>query len=177
MMNKTKRNIIIGVIVFIGVIFGYHKLVYSKNAKIINEKREEHKNMSVDLAKAEQVAKSLPNVQKRYEILVKQWDKAKEMLPSTKEIPSLLEAITRVGMKAGVKFVLFEPQSIRTPKGQILYSELPIKLSISGGFHQIGLFLSSIGNLPRIIDVSNLTMKISGTTVAANFVATTYILK
>lgn len=38
------------------------------------------------------------------------------------------------------------------------YDEIPINVSVSGGFHNLLMFFNSVGNLPRIINIENISM-------------------
>ncbi len=79
-------------------------------------------------------------------------------LPNETEVAGLLIDISQTGLAAGLEFKLFEP------KGEVLkefYAELPINISVVGGYHQFGDFVSGIAALPRIVtnhDISITTL-------------------
>jgi type IV pilus assembly protein PilO len=77
-------------------------------------------------------------------------------LPGKTEVPNLLVDISQVGVGAGLEEKLFQPS------GEIkkdFYAELPIKIRLSGSYHQMGEFVSGIAALPRIVTLDE--MKIS----------------
>lgn len=76
-------------------------------------------------------------------------------LPREKEIPSLLRDIYLLGRKSGVEFKSFQPQPEQAKK---LYAEVPIKLVISGTYHEIAVFFDRIGKLSRIINISDIDL-------------------
>ena len=78
---------------------------------------------------------------------------AQELLPEASEMPDLLRQVTTAGNKAGVRFALFEPQAISPREFHV---EHPIKIKVRGGYHQVGIFLSRLANLDRIVNVANL---------------------
>jgi len=41
---------------------------------------------------------------------------------------------------------------------QGFYAEVPISIKVKGGYHEMGLFLDAISRLPRIINVSDITI-------------------
>lgn len=169
-----KRNRIIFILIIVVIVIFYYRMVWVPVSKDLKEKREEYQKVSTELRKTEAVAAKLEQVQHRYNLLVKRWEEAKVMLPKEKEIPSLLEEITTAGMKSGIKFDLFEPQTI-LPRG--MYSEVPIKLGVTGNFHEVASFLSAIGNLPRIVNVSDLKLKEGKKKeLEVDFKAITYII-
>lgn len=96
-------------------------------------------------------------------------------LPNEKDIPELFQAIALAGKSSGVEFLLFEPQAVVKPKidqasaakgskdkkkpaQESFYEEIPLKLSVNGGFHQAVIFFEKVANLPRIINVQNIEM-------------------
>lgn len=77
-------------------------------------------------------------------------------LPGRTEVPSLLVDISQTGLAAGLQERLFQPGS-ETQKD--FYAELPIKIQLTGGYHEFGLFVSGIAALPRIVTLHDITIK------------------
>ncbi|MFO8023539.1 type 4a pilus biogenesis protein PilO [Thiohalophilus sp.] len=76
-------------------------------------------------------------------------------LPSKTEVDDLLIDISQTGLGSGIEFELFKPQSER----QIdFYAELPIQISMLGGYHQFGRFVSGVAALPRIVTLHNINL-------------------
>ncbi|HEY4213062.1 MAG TPA: type 4a pilus biogenesis protein PilO [Steroidobacteraceae bacterium] len=77
-------------------------------------------------------------------------------LPGKTEIPNLLVDISQTGTSAGLKQELFqrEPEVKRD-----FYAEQPIKLRLSGSYHQFGEFVSGIAALPRIVTLHDIDIK------------------
>lgn len=76
-------------------------------------------------------------------------------LPGKTEIPSLIVDISQTGLAAGLQEKLFIPQS-EIPKD--FYAEKPIQIRLSGGYHEIGNFVSGIAALPRIVTLHNINI-------------------
>ena len=76
-------------------------------------------------------------------------------LPGETEIPSLIVDISQTGLAAGLAEKLFQPQA-EIPKD--FYAEKPIKIRLSGGYHEIANFVSGIAALPRIVTLHNITI-------------------
>jgi type IV pilus assembly protein PilO len=74
-------------------------------------------------------------------------------LPGETEIPSLIVDISQTGLAAGLQEKLFQPQS-EVPKD--FYAEKPIKIVLSGGYHEIANFVSGVAALPRIVSLHNI---------------------
>ena len=69
-------------------------------------------------------------------------------LPGKTEVPSLLVDISQTGLAAGLQEKLFQPGS---ESRREFYAELPIKIRLTGGYHEFGAFVSGIAALPRIV--------------------------
>ena len=74
-------------------------------------------------------------------------------LPGKTEVPNLLVDISQTGLSAGLQEKLFQPQAERK---QDFYAELPIKIRLSGSYHQFGEFVSGIAALPRIVTLHDI---------------------
>ena len=76
-------------------------------------------------------------------------------LPGETEIPSLIVDISQTGLAAGLQEKLFQPQS-EIPKD--FYAEKPIKIQLSGGYHEMANFVSGVAALPRIVTLHNINI-------------------
>ena len=74
-------------------------------------------------------------------------------LPGKTEIPNLLVDISQTGLGAGLQEELFQPtDEIRKD----FYAEKPIKIRLSGSYHEFGRFVSDIAALPRIVTLHDI---------------------
>jgi len=76
-------------------------------------------------------------------------------LPGKTEIPSLIVDISQTGLAAGLQEKLFQPQA-EIPRD--FYAEKPIKIRLSGGYHEIANFVSGIASLPRIVTLHDINI-------------------
>jgi type IV pilus assembly protein PilO len=77
-------------------------------------------------------------------------------LPGKTEVPNLLVDISQSGLSAGLQEKLFQPQP---EQKKDFYAELPIKISLTGSYHQFGEFVSGIAALPRIVTLHDIEIK------------------
>ena len=77
-------------------------------------------------------------------------------LPSDTEVPGLLEDITRTGLGSGLEFeeIKLQPEVV-----QQFYIELPIKISVVGGYHDLATFVSGVASLSRIVTLHDFEIK------------------
>jgi type IV pilus assembly protein PilO len=78
-------------------------------------------------------------------------------LPGKTEVQSLLIDISQVGVGAGLEEKLFQPAADEITRD--FYAELPIKIHLTGSYHQMGEFVSGIAALPRIVTLHDITIK------------------
>jgi type IV pilus assembly protein PilO len=116
----------------------------------------EYDKISAELEKARKTVNSLAKLEEEYERLHEKWVAAQSLLPLDKEVAQLLRKVTRAGSQAGVQFELFEPQP---PITKEFITENPVKVKVRGEYHEVGVFLSKVANLDRIINVTDLSVK------------------
>jgi type IV pilus assembly protein PilO len=80
-------------------------------------------------------------------------------LPGKTEIPNLLVDISQTGLGAGLQEELFQPmEEVRKD----FYAEKPIKIRLSGSYHEFGQFVSEIAALPRIVTLHDIEITPKG---------------
>src|SRR3569623_1800324 len=74
-------------------------------------------------------------------------------LPSKTEIAELLVDISQTGLSNGLEFELFKPEAEKPAE---FYAELPIKIKVTGSYHELGNFVSGVAQLPRIVTLHDI---------------------
>ena len=80
-----------------------------------------------------------------------------EQLPPESEVSGLLRQIHNLVNQSGLVLKLWRPEKRRTHASG-LYEEIPITLSLVGGYHNTAILFDRIGTLPRIVNVLNIRM-------------------
>lgn len=75
-----------------------------------------------------------------------------KQMPTKAEVANLLVDISQTGLASGLEFKLFQPGA---PVPKEFYSELPINIQVVGQYEELGLFVSGLASLPRIVTVHN----------------------
>jgi type IV pilus assembly protein PilO len=91
----------------------------------------------------------LNEVEQSFGALVKQ-------LPNRSEIDALLTDVNQAGLGRGLQFELFRPAA--QEKMADFYAELPIKIRITGNYHDMGAFASDVAQLPRIVTLNDVAI-------------------
>jgi type IV pilus assembly protein PilO len=76
-------------------------------------------------------------------------------MPTEEEVASLLIDISQTGLASGLQFKLFKPEA---PVRKEFYSELPINIQVTGKYEELGLFVSGLASLPRIVTLHNVNI-------------------
>ena len=181
--SPVQQKIILSAVVAVGalsVFFFTHFLPFNfpNQAERIDGLKAEYEKKSTELARARATVADLPRFEAEYEQLHQRWSLAAELLPTDRQVAALLRKITLAAQQTGVRFVTFRPSG---PKNEQYYTEMPLQITVNGGYHQIGSFLAELANLRRIITVSNVKLKAgSGNdpllTTAVDFTASAYSL-
>ena len=151
-LNRVYRILICaGTFLLLVGLFIY--LIYIPKAARIDELKEELDGLQVKLVKARASAKELAKYEKMYKEAQGKFRLALQLLPDKKEIPSLLENISKSGLRSGLEFLLFKPEP-EVLKG--FYAEIPVKINVRGGYHNLAVFFDQVGRLSRIVNISNI---------------------
>jgi type IV pilus assembly protein PilO len=134
-------------------VFGYffYYPQYIQLDKITGQLKQLDQQLATARAAAAQIGKF------RQEMMDAEEDfwRSRNALPDKEEIPLLLTSISQFGHDAGLEFILFEP------KPEIVrdfYAEMPVSVTVSGNYHNVGVFFDKISNLHRIVNIKDIKM-------------------
>jgi type IV pilus assembly protein PilO len=176
------------VICLIYIILGYFYFFYFLQANLEERRTLKTKleELEQQLSTKEKLAAEMPRYIKEVDTLKESFKTALTKLPVRKEIPELLHSVALSGESAGLSFLLFEPQpSVKKPiggkkaegqkppekkpadakaqpakldEGEEYYEEIPVKATVSGGYHNTAVFFEKVAKLPRIINIENISV-------------------
>jgi type IV pilus assembly protein PilO len=174
-LNAKQRLLIVGVVIgLMAVIFYYY--IFTPNTRTIANFDSQLTALETELKGLRAIEMKLPEFKAETLRLQNQLSEIRRKLPQEKEIPGLLENISRAGMESGLQFELFRPGS--EVKKEI-YSEVPVDISVRGPFQSMAMFIDKISHFPRIVNVTRFNFSapkeegnfvfISGTGVATTY--------
>jgi len=111
--------------------------------------RNEFKSKHAKAVNLEVYKQQLKDIERSFGALLRQ-------LPGKTEVPSLLVDISQTGLAAGLSEKLFQPEA---EVKKDFYAEKPIKIRLTGSYHQFGEFVSGIAALPRIVTLDDINIK------------------
>ena len=124
--------------------FGVYMFVFkAEMPQLERAQREQRRAANFDAYRAQ-----LADIERDFGAMLRQ-------LPGRTEVPNLLVDISQTGLAAGLEEKLFQPL------GEIqkeFYAELPIKIRLTGSYHELGEFVSGIAALPRIVTLHDISI-------------------
>jgi type IV pilus assembly protein PilO len=126
----------------------FYFLVWTDQKPILDRVVAEEQSLRDTFKKKHSKAVNLEVYQQQLADIERSFGALLRQLPGRTEVPNLLVDISQVGVGAGLEEKLFQP-SAEVKKD--FYAELPIKIKLTGSYHQMGEFVSGIAALPRIV--------------------------
>ena len=149
----AKLGIGTGLLVLVGV--AYFVVFYGDLASSIKAAQGRERQLRSDLAEAR---KNEFAYQKDLAELTDRQQRQRELqkiLPATTEYPSFLSSLQSVANVSGVTLSAWTPQE-EIPEQ--FYARVPMKLELTGRFHQVAKFFYGVGQLDRIINMENISV-------------------
>jgi type IV pilus assembly protein PilO len=149
-----KRLLCLGVVVLLVIAaFGWFMIVPQLDE--LSQLEQTNQNLETELIQKRQIANNLPKFKAEFAKMEKQLEKALTKLPNKKEIPTLLTNLAALAKDSGLDVKTFKPQN-EVSKG--FFAEVPASLQLQGAYHDIAHFAQSVGELSRIVNLSDLKM-------------------
>ncbi|MGN7612307.1 type 4a pilus biogenesis protein PilO [Magnetococcales bacterium HHB-1] len=152
---KLIEKVAIGFAILILVGAGYWFFWFQDTLQEIQVLDKKIRNNKSSIAKKRAQLKRIPQLKAELEELKIREKEVSRQLPTTKEIPALLTAITQAGHEQSLEFLLFQP---RREVASASYLEVPVDLKVRGEYHQVARFFNRITQMPRIVAVTNVGM-------------------
>ncbi len=177
-INKAPTGVKAGVLAAVMVVLtgsNYFFLVSPEEDRI-TQLEATKTQLESQLAEKKEIAQNLTERRKELDSLDQQLQEALTELPEQKDIGELLAQLNDVGKKSGLEIGQVAPGTETTAA---FYAQIPIKMTVSGNYHEIALFLQEIAGMRRIVNVNNIklgqaTMKGEKVVLTSDFLATTF---
>jgi type IV pilus assembly protein PilO len=172
--TSKKALILAGINVFILVVV-YWFLIGPKYGEV-KRLKVDLQDLTAKLNENRAIAADIPKFLHERDELEAKLKAAVAELPNEKEIPDLIDSISRAGEKSGLKILLFKPAP-EVSKG--FYAEVPVNMMVQGRFESLYDFSVKISKLSRIVNISSMSIVSEGhrnrvPILKAEFVTTTF---
>ena len=156
-IHKLPQNQKFALLAAIAIVLlvAYWFAIFSAKHEQLGAVNDQLSQLQVQLAENRTLAADLPRFKEELGKLDAELTEALRQLPNDKELPVLLTDITTLGKNAGLEFKDFIPQQ-EVKKG--FYAEVPINISLRGGFHELASFFDELSRLDRIVNVENFSI-------------------
>ena len=152
---KPVKMILLVSVVIVVLLSGYffkvkdlrqqHQTEFRKETTLL----QQYETKSFQAANLDAYRQQMIELDKTFGALLKQ-------LPKDTEVPGLLEDITEVAYGSGLSM---KSISLQPKKVSEFYIELPIKIDVTGDYHDFGSFVSGVAALPRIVTLHDYSIK------------------
>lgn len=134
----------------------YFVVFYGDIATEISSEQQRETSLQGELQQAkaskEAYQKDLDEKTRREQLAREQ----RKVLPDESETPAFLSAVQSIATIAGVNLTSWSPLEESV---QEFYAKVPMKLTLSGKFHQVAKFFHGVGQLNRIINIEDIQIK------------------
>ena len=151
---KTQKLLLGGLVIFLVVYFWYAR-IYSKKVELIQQKQVQYEYLLSDLKSVEMKAKSFESLKEEYHRLLERYRRVERLLPEEKQIPLLLIQMHSAAQSNRTGIMQIIPEE-PVPTG--FYNSSSFDVELTGSYHRLGNFFSSVANFPFLANVSGVTM-------------------
>lgn len=179
-LNKAPNSVKWGgLAALIAVITAVNFLFFVQEAADrIAAQQSEQRTLEQQLAEKKAIADNLTDRRREMDQLDQKLQEALTELPERKDIDELLAQLNDVGKKSGLEISRVEPAAEAT---ESFFARIPVKMTVSGNYHEIALFLQEVANMRRIVNVNNIKLSVNAqaskpekVVLNSDFMATTF---
>jgi len=143
---------------------------------VLESQVAQQRQLDSQLQEKSEIAQNLNERRREMDLLQQKLDEALSELPESADLDDLLAQLNEIGRKSGLEISSVEPSPEESAQ---IYVKIPIKMALTGNYHEIATFLQSLANLRRIVNVNNIqlgnpTLSSEKVVLSSSFVATTF---
>jgi type IV pilus assembly protein PilO len=150
-----KIGVTVGAIALVGLVD--YQFFYGDSATMIASARAHQVELSDELASYRRRRGEYIGYRDELKQLLDEQRELLRALPKRAEIPTFLANVQEQGELAGLEVLSVD---IGQEGPFDLYIKIPVKMEVRGTYHQISRFFRNVGELPRIVNVENLSLAI-----------------
>ncbi len=143
------------VIICVALLFGGYWFLIADELAQYDQEQTKEAGLKETYLNKKGLAINLPAYKLQMDEMHQAFGTLLRQLPNKTEVPNLLVDITQSGLGRGLNFVLFKPEK---EKPREFYAELPINIKVTGGYHELGQFVSDLAALPRIVTIGDINI-------------------
>lgn len=157
LLRMSSQKKIFLTLVIVVVIWGLYTWGYylPKNEQL-DKLAEQVNKVTTELNQVKKIAAEIPVLEKEIEALDLKFKEALVVLPEKREVPTLLSSIAGLVKDSNLNMLVFKP----LPESfEDFFARVPMEISVAGGYHDVARFFEKVSKLPRIVNISNISMR------------------
>ncbi|MCC7516352.1 MAG: type 4a pilus biogenesis protein PilO [Pseudomonadales bacterium] len=148
-------KIVCWVLVAVLVLILAYQFVLKEQQGELDQARQKELALRSEFAQKVKDAANLDAYRAQMKEMNESFEALKKQLPKDTEVPGLRDDISNSGQTSGLNIDVID---LLAEKKADFYVELPIKIRVSGGYHDFGTFISAIAGLPRIVTLHDFSI-------------------
>ena len=150
------QKVLIFILVMVLIAVGFWMLVYTPIQKDIEQANNKLSDLEQEKERLEQLKRNQEKMSQKIADLQQELLIAREKLPASAEIPSLLQRIHNQAKTAGLEITTFQ-RNEEVPRQY--YIEIPVSMELRGTFDELANFFYYIGRMTRIVNVTDINLQ------------------
>ncbi len=146
-------------VVFVAVCVGGYFLLLSDLQKRLEAAQRQESTLRREMTDKWDQAANLQEFRRQKDEIKERFDALLRQLPTDTEVPDLLDDITRAAVDHSLAM---ESLDLQPERRTDVFVELPMNIAVSGEFHNIGAFVSSVAGLSRIVTLHDFVITPQG---------------
>jgi type IV pilus assembly protein PilO len=181
--SGNPRQVLLLAVLLVGALgWAGNRFVYAPRSAELQllQERVERLEAQNETARRLTAAEGRSEVERRLAVYREQLLQVEGLIPSSEELPDLLDATSAEAQRTGVDLSLIQPVGATAEQ---FYTRRSYELAVLGSYHAIGSFLGEIASLPRIVTPTTLDLTVEGDAepgraprLQAKFAIETYVL-
>ena len=156
---NNNRDKAMGAVVFLAVAltYGFYDQIWSPKQDILNAEQTRADSLSENNRRAKAEVSQGKTAELRAEAVryAQDLEVMRRLVPTSNEVPALLEQVSTAARRVGLDIADVQP--LPQLNGD-QYDAYKYRMNVRGDFHQIGVFLTNVGTLQRIVAPINVSL-------------------
>jgi len=154
--SPAGKGIMAGIVFAVVAGLGYYLFVGDQTDNLVKIERKEI-DLKKDFEKKQAKAVNLDAYKRQMQTIKDSFQTLLQQLPKADQMAEVLDEVSYAATGAGCEVVNLKFQD---EKDAEFYSEKPIQVQVTGGYHQIADFVSRVSRSPRIVTLHDFSISI-----------------
>jgi type IV pilus assembly protein PilO len=190
LLPKTQRDqaMMLVTVISLALVGVYYQYVWTPKGDTLTTQRERVDTLEArnNIARREMSSGSMDALREQAAAAQRDLDIMRQLVPTSNEVPALLEQVSTAARRAGLDLAGVEPQPVIEGEQ---FDTHKFKVSVMASYHQLAEFLTNVGGLTRIVAPVNLALapstnqtvqrrvRVDGALIDSKFEIQTYVAK